>query len=155
MKRTGVLNKELAEAIASMGEGDMLLVCDAGFPIPENAWRIDLALVKDIPDLETVLSIVAEEFIAAKITFSEELPEYNPPLYDKLKNIFDERDFESIPETQMISEIPKMAKAIVRTGAFDPWGNIALTSSIDVADWFSKEGLITPENLRHRMERGV
>jgi simple sugar transport system permease protein/D-ribose pyranase len=153
MKRKGVLNKELAEAIASMGHGDMLVVCDAGFPIPENTWRIDLALVKDIPDLETVLSIVAEEFIAEKVTFSEELRENNPLLYDKLKSIFDERDFESISYTQMVSEIPKTAKAIVRTGAFDPWGNIALTSGIDVANWFSKEGLIMPESYRQRMER--
>lgn len=153
MKRTGVLNKELAEAIASMGHGDMLVVCDAGFPIPESAWRIDLALVKDIPDLETVLSIVAEEFIAEKVTFSEELRENNPLLYDKLKSIFDEGDFESVSYTHMVSEIPKTAKAIVRTGAFDPWGNVALTSGIDVANWFSKEGLIMPENYRHRMER--
>ena len=153
MKRTGVLNKGLAEAIASMGHGDMLVVCDAGFPIPENAWRIDLALIKDVPDLETVLSIVAEEFIAEKITFSEELPENNPLLYDKLKSIFDERDFEPISYTRMVSEIPKTAKAIVRTGAFDPWGNIALTSGIDVANWFSKEDLTTPENYRRRMER--
>ena len=44
-----------AHAIASMGHGDLMIVCDAGFPIPSSAWRIDLAIVPDVPDLETVL----------------------------------------------------------------------------------------------------
>ena len=44
-----ILNAELNHAIASMGHGDFILVCDAGFPIPNDAWRIDLALTKDVP----------------------------------------------------------------------------------------------------------
>ena len=55
MIRSGILNAELNHAIASMGHGDLMIVCDAGFPIPSAAWRIDLAVVPDVPDLETVL----------------------------------------------------------------------------------------------------
>ncbi|WP_367219297.1 RbsD/FucU domain-containing protein, partial [Mesorhizobium sp.] len=43
MNRNRLLNAELAHAIASMGHGDLMIVCDAGFPIPSTAWRIDLA----------------------------------------------------------------------------------------------------------------
>ena len=31
-----ILNAELNHAIASMGHGDLMIVCDAGFPIPET-----------------------------------------------------------------------------------------------------------------------
>jgi len=54
-----MLNAQLSQAIASMGHGDLIIVCDAGFPIPSTAWRIDLAIVPDVPDLETVLAPIA------------------------------------------------------------------------------------------------
>jgi D-ribose pyranase len=120
VKRAGILNKGLSEAIASMGHGDNLIVCDAGFPIPEDAWRIDLALIQDVPDLQTVLSAIAQEFIAEKVRIAEELKENNPPLYQQLTELFDERDFELVPQVQMLSEAPRHAKAIVRTGASTP-----------------------------------
>ncbi|MCJ7529778.1 MAG: D-ribose pyranase, partial [Anaerolineales bacterium] len=34
MKKTGVLNKDIPEVIASMGHMDMLVIGDAGLPIP-------------------------------------------------------------------------------------------------------------------------
>jgi D-ribose pyranase len=152
VKRAGILNKGLSEAIASMGHGDTLIVCDAGFPIPEEAWRIDLALVQDVPDLRTVLAVVAEEFIAEKVRIAQELKENNPPLYRNLTELFDERNFELIPQAQMLSEAPRQAKAIVRTGAFDPFGNVALISGVDAKTWFSKEGTVVPAYYRSRVE---
>lgn len=50
MKRSKLINNELSYAIASMGHGDLMIVCDAGFPIPSSVWRIDLALIPDVPD---------------------------------------------------------------------------------------------------------
>ena len=152
MKRAGILNKGLSEAIASMGHGDNLIVCDAGFPIPEDAWRIDLALIQDVPDLQTVLSAIAQEFIAEKVRIAEELKENNPPLYQQLTELFDERDFELVPQVQMLSEAPRHAKAIVRTGAFDPFGNVSLISGVDAKSWFSKEGIVVPDYYRSRIE---
>ena len=45
MKLGRILNKKLNTAIADMGHGDMLVICDAGFPIPSEAQRIDLAIL--------------------------------------------------------------------------------------------------------------
>ena len=33
---------------------------------------------------------------------------------------------------------------IVRTGAFEPWGNLALRSGVDAPIWFQKPGTIVP-----------
>ena len=52
MKRNGILNFGLNQALAAMGHGDLMIVCDAGFPIPTQASRVDLAIVADVPDLE-------------------------------------------------------------------------------------------------------
>ena len=45
MKKNGVLNQEISQLIASMGHMDKLTICDAGLPIPDYIWRIDLAVV--------------------------------------------------------------------------------------------------------------
>ena len=44
MKRTGLLNIELSQVIAGMGHGDVLVIGDAGLPVPKGVRRIDLAL---------------------------------------------------------------------------------------------------------------
>jgi simple sugar transport system permease protein/D-ribose pyranase len=42
MKRSGILNAALSEAIATLGHLDMFMVVDAGFPVPgtrtESTW---------------------------------------------------------------------------------------------------------------------
>ncbi|MBB1251626.1 D-ribose pyranase [Rhizobium sp. G21] len=145
MNRNKLLNAELSHAIASMGHGDLMIVCDAGFPIPSNAWRIDLALSPDVPDLETVLTPIAANFIAEKVSYAEEVPSYNKPLMDKIKRLFPDAEFEPIQHAKILSEMAAKAKVIVRTGAFDPWGNILLYSGVDVPMFFNREGVIAPD----------
>jgi D-ribose pyranase len=153
MKRSNLLNAELSYAIASMGHGDLMIVCDAGFPIPESAWRIDLALVPDVPDLETVLTAIGGDFIAETVSYAAEMAENNAPLLAKVQRIFADSSFDPIPHAQILSEMAAKAKVIVRTGAFDPWGNILLYSGVDAPVWFSKPGLKVPEVYRKRVEQ--
>lgn len=153
MQRGRLLNSELNYAIASMGHGDLMIVCDAGFPIPSSAWRIDLALVPDVPDLETVLSAVAGSFIAEKVSYAAEMAENNPPLLAKVQRLFPDSDHAPIPHEAILNEMAAKAKVIVRTGAFDPWGNILLYSGVDAPIWFSKPGLKVPEVYRKRVEQ--
>lgn len=153
MKRGKILNSELSYAIASMGHGDLMIVCDAGFPIPSTAWRIDLAIVQDVPDLETVLSALSEAFIAEKVSYAAEMAENNPPLLEKVRRLFSASEHAPIPHQQILSEMAAAAKVIVRTGAFDPWGNILLYSGVDAPIWFSKPGLKVPEQYAKIVER--
>lgn len=153
MKRGAILNAELNHAIASMGHGDLMIVCDAGFPIPETVWRVDLALIPDVPDLETVLQAIAGDLIAERVGYAAEMAENNPPLLAKVQRIFADSDFAPIPHAQILNEMAAKAKVIVRTGAFDPWGNILLYSGVDAPVWFSKPGLKVPEVYRKRVEQ--
>jgi D-ribose pyranase len=151
MNRGPILNAELSHAIATMGHGDLLIVCDAGFPIPNETRRIDLALVQDIPDLETVLSAISGSFIAEKVAYAAEMAENNAPLLAKVQAIFADAEFSTLPHEQILGEMAKKAKVIVRTGAYDPWGNILLYSGVDVPKWFAKPGVVAPDYYADRM----
>ena len=154
MKRNGILNQPLSDVIASLGHGDMLIVSDAGFPIPRDAHRVDLALAADLPDLRTVLGLLAAEVITERVVLAAEMETYNAPLFTWLRETFSDAEFDLRPHEEMLSTVARGAKAIVRTGAFDPWGNIGLVSGVDVPRWFAKEGVRAPEYYRERLEHG-
>src|ERR1700730_10877694 len=113
MIRSGILNAELNHAIASMGHGDLMIVCDAGFPIPPAAWRIDLAIVPDVPDLETVLAPIAQNLITERVAYADTLPVHNAPLLAKIRRLFAGADFEPIKHETILSEMAAKAKVIV------------------------------------------
>jgi simple sugar transport system permease protein/D-ribose pyranase len=147
-----LLNAQLSYAIASMGHGDLMIVCDAGFPIPSTAWRIDLAVVPDVPDLETVLQAIADNFIAERVGYADIMPDHNAPLLAKVKRLFADAEFLPVKHETILFEMAAKAKVIVRTGAFDPWGNILLYSGVDVPAWFSKPGVVAPDYYAKKMK---
>ena len=152
MNRNRLLNADLSHAVASMGHGDLMIVCDAGFPIPSTAWRIDLSIVPDVPDLETVLSAISQNLIAERVGYADVLPHHNAPLLAKIKRLFPDADYEPVKHEAILSELAAKAKAIVRTGAFDPWGNILLYSGVDVPAWFSKPGVVAPDYYAKKLK---
>ena len=152
MKRNGILNLGLNQALAAMGHGDLMIICDAGFPIPSQVARVDLAIVPDVPDLETVLTAISADFIAEKFGYANEMAKNNPRLKEKVDRIFADAELVTFPHAEILTELAAKAKFIVRTGAFDPWGNIILYSGVDVPKWFAKAGTVVPEYYASRMK---
>jgi D-ribose pyranose/furanose isomerase RbsD len=150
MKRNGILNDRLSAVVASMGHGDMLMVVDAGFPIPKDAIRIDLSLAADVPDLRLVLALIHRELIVERLVVAAEMAEHNAPLHRWLTGEFADAELHARPHAEMLADVPRAATAIVRTGAFDPWGNIGLVSGVDVPRWFAREGVVVPDYYRER-----
>ncbi len=152
MKRGRLLHADLSHAIAMMGHGDYFVVSDAGFPIPLDAWRIDLAIAPNVPDLYTVLDLVLEDLIVERVLYAKDIEDHNVPLLERLRTTFDGTgaELESVPHARMIGEIAKAAKVIVRTGAFNPWGNIALVCGTDPDAWFAMPGTKIPEPYARR-----
>ena len=152
MKKNGILNLGLNQALAGMGHGDFMIVCDAGFPIPNQVTRVDLAIVPDVPDLETVLTAISADFIVEKLGYASEMAQNNPRLKEKVDRIFAGAELLTFPHAEILTEFAAKAKCIVRTGAFDPWGNILLYSGVDVPKWFTKSGTLVPEYYASRMK---
>lgn len=155
MKRDhrSILNAELSHAIASMGHTDVLLVTDAGFPIPDDAWRIDLALTRGVPGLYEVLQLIQDEVIAETVLYADTVPERNPTMDDRVRELYDGTgtDIETIPHEEIL-DFGNTAKAIVRTGAFVPWGNVVIQCGTDPKPWFDGEDEQMPADYRRRYE---
>ena len=62
-------------------------------------------------------------------------------------------DLEAVPNERMLSEIAHSAKVIVRTGAFNPWGNVAMICGTVPDEWFQISGTVMPELYRQRRDR--
>lgn len=132
MKRTTLLHAELSQVIASMGHGDMLVLGDAGLPIPFGPGapqRIDLAVCPGTPGLQEVLRAVLTELqVEASIIATEALvgDERELPVWcaDQLP---------AKPATVSHTEFKKLcgqARAMVRTGECTPYANIILVAGV-------------------------
>ncbi len=151
MKKSRILNKHLNNAIASMGHGDFIIISDAGFPIPEEK-RIDLAIEADVPSIMDILELLVSDFIYERVIVAEEQQENNPLLFAKVTELCDRCEIEKIPHAEMVEVYPEKAKFIVRTGAFEPWGNVILCSGVDAPVWFEKDGTKVPDYYEDRAE---
>ncbi|WP_152040155.1 D-ribose pyranase [Salinigranum salinum] len=154
MKRddTSILNAELAGAIAAMGHTDVLMIVDAGFPIPDDANRIDLALTRGIPTIEQVLTAVDDELIAERVLYADDVPEMNPPLDRLVNEVYGEgsgTEVDTIPHEDVLA-YGSEAKAIVRTGDFNPWGNIVIQCGTDPKAWFADDEVSMPPAYEER-----
>lgn len=155
MKHGRILNAELSKAIAMMGHGDLFMVCDAGFPIPLDRWRIDLAVTHNVPDLYTVLELVLSELSVEKVLYADLIVGHNQPLLQRLRELFDGTgaELEAVPNDRIMGEVAHNAKAIVRTGAFNPWGNIGMVCGTMPEEWFAIPGTAMPDSYRARQAR--
>ncbi len=145
MKRHGILNAPLSGALATLGHTDLILVVDAGFPIPADAHRIDLALAENLPDLRTVLDLIAEEIVVEGVVRADDVVTHNPRLDEWLSARFPDAEFRTMTHAEVLGALAAQAKFIVRTGAFEPWGNVGLVCGVDVPKWFGGDGVIAPD----------
>src|SRR5437588_525604 len=120
MKHGRILNAELSKAIALMGHGDVFMICDAGFPIPLDRWRIDLAITHNLPDLYTVLELVLSELTVERVLYADFVEQYNEPLRQHLQEVFEGTgaELEAVSNDRVLGDLAHNAKVIVRTGAF-------------------------------------
>jgi len=129
LKKDGILNSDLSEVIASLGHKDMLVVSDAGFPIPRDVRRIDLAVRQGLPGFLEMIEAIADELEVEKIIIAEEMLEKSPQMKEDLDEIFDGAAFKAIAHAEL-KELSKEAAAVVRTGEFTPYANVILVSGV-------------------------
>jgi simple sugar transport system permease protein/D-ribose pyranase len=155
MKHGHILNAELSKAIAMMGHGDLFMVCDAGFPIPLDRWRIDLAVTHNVPDLYTVLELILGELSVEKVLYADLVVDHNQPLLQRLGELFDGTgaELEAVPNERIMGEVARNAKVIVRTGAFNPWANIGMVCGTIPDEWFTIPGTVMPDSYKERQSR--
>ena len=157
MKRWPILHPELCRALATMGHGDMFIVSDAGFPIPKDVWRIDLAIAPNLPDLYSVLDLVRAELIVEKIVYAAEVETNNVPLECWLRTSFagSGADFERVSHTKMLSDVAASARDNRPHRRLQSLGQHRAVCGTDPDAWFAIPGTVMPDAYVQRKARTV
>jgi D-ribose pyranase len=132
MKKGGILHPLLAQAVASLGHGDLLVVADAGLPIPQGPLRIDLAYAPGKPPFLDVVRAILHEVQIEGVVLAQEMKEKSPELHHKLAQILEgsvASEAIYVPH-ERFKELTAEAKAVVRTGEFTPYANVILRAGV-------------------------
>ncbi|WP_256638380.1 D-ribose pyranase [Streptomyces murinus] len=124
MKKSGILNRHLAGALAELGHGDEVLVCDAGMPIPSGPRVVDLAFRAGVPSFAEVFAGLVDELVLEGATVAEELRGTH---LDLMERQFANLDF--VPH-ERLKELSAGARLIVRTGEASPYANVLLRCGV-------------------------
>ncbi|KJQ55185.1 D-ribose pyranase [Microbacterium sp. SA39] len=130
-KSATTINPALSRVISETGHTDLLVVTDAGLPIPVGAERIDLAYRPGAPAFLDVLDTVLAELVVEGATVSAEVAEKSPEVLDALRERFAGMGFEIalVPHVQF-KTLTHGARAFVRSGEFTPYANVILHAGV-------------------------
>jgi len=127
VKKAGILNRHLAGALAELGHGDRVLVCDAGMPIPAGPRVVDLAFRAGVPSFAEVLDGLLDELVVEGATAAREVRKANPEAMALLEARFPGLWTVSHEELKALSA---GARLIVRTGEARPYANVLLRCGV-------------------------
>jgi len=129
MKRTTLLHAELSDVIARLGHGDLLVIGDAGLPIPDGPRRIDLAVSANVPRFQDVLAAVLAEMQVEGAVIAAEFAPVNPVVHSELRRQLGDTPLTTLSHEQF-KAATRAARAIVRTGEFSPYANVILRAGV-------------------------
>ncbi|MED3624476.1 D-ribose pyranase [Neobacillus thermocopriae] len=129
MKRYGILNSEITKVLTDLGHTDMIVIADAGLPIPIGVKKIDLAIKPGSPAFKEVLEAVADDMVIEKVIMACEIEESNPQTAQFLKETFIDTPQMKVTHEEF-KKLTQQAKAIIRTGEITPYANCILQSGV-------------------------
>ena len=132
MRKTATtINPALSRVISETGHTDLIVVTDAGLPIPPASERIDLAYRPGAPAFLDVLDTVLAELVVEGATVSAEVAEKSPEVLEALRERFADMGFEVelIPHVEF-KKLSQGARAFVRSGEFTPYANVILRAGV-------------------------
>src|ERR671917_1510032 len=115
MRKRGLLQHALAGIIASMGHTDLLVIADAGLPVPPGVTCIDLAVCCGLPPMLDVTRAVADELQVEEIIVAEELLTRDDAFPSALRELFPDGNLRSVSHEEL-KRLSAHARAVVRTG---------------------------------------
>lgn len=125
------INPQLSRVISETGHTDLIVVTDAGLPIPPGAERIDLAYRPGSPAFLDVLDTVLAELVIEGATASAEIEQHSPEMLSALRErleplgikitLVPHRDFKTLTQD---------ARAFVRSGEYTPYANVILHAGV-------------------------
>ena len=128
-RNNGTLNGQLARVISELGHTDLLVVTDAGLPIPPGVERVDLAVRENLPRFLDLLDVVLNEVAVEGVLMSEEIKQHSPQMLAEIEARFPDIELRFVPHTEF-KRATGEARAAVRSGEFTPYANVLLTAGV-------------------------
>ena len=128
MKKGPLLNIALSQLVASLGHGDMVVIGDAGLPVPPGVPLIDLALTRGTPSFLDTLSTVLAEMQVEQHVLADELAGHNAVVAAGVGALALPGG-RTVPHTEF-KRLSGSARAVVRTGECTPYANIILVAGV-------------------------
>ena len=129
MKKTALLHAGLSQLVAGLGHGDLVVIADAGLPVPAGTPCIDLALTRGVPSFDQVLQALLSEMQVERAVLAEEALQRSPGFVDKVGERLPGVPVERLSHDEL-KRRSATARAIVRTGEFTPYANLLLYAGV-------------------------
>ncbi|HEV7849623.1 MAG TPA: D-ribose pyranase [Mycetocola sp.] len=125
------INPQLSRIISETGHTDLIVVTDAGLPIPAGSERVDLAYRPGAPAFFDVLDTVLAELVVEGATVSAEIEEHSPHVLQALRDRLDPLGVQItlVPHTEFKLRT-RDARAFVRSGEYTPYANVLLQAGV-------------------------
>jgi D-ribose pyranase len=127
MKRGGILNGQLAGALARLGHTDQVVVCDVGLPIPRGPEVVDLAVRLGVPSFEDVLGALLDELVVESAVAADEVGLRNAACHMLLMTRLS--PLLLVPHEDLKRMVAD-ARLVVRTGEATPYANVILRCGV-------------------------
>jgi D-ribose pyranase len=128
MKEIGIVNRQIAKLISEQGHMDLLMVVDAGFPIPKEVECIDISWSENKPMVLEVLVELRKYFSVEKIIMANQTQATSPTLFQAISKSFGENMPVETMDHADFKLLSKTVKAVIRTGDFTAYANVILVS---------------------------
>lgn len=129
MKRYGILNSHISKVLTDLGHTDMVVIADAGLPIPDGVPRIDLSLKLGVPSFEDVVDAVRDDMVIEKVIVAHEIKENNKETMSYINEVFFDTEKQFVSH-EILKALTKEAKVVIRTGEVTPYANCILQAGV-------------------------
>ncbi|MEV6925681.1 D-ribose pyranase [Dactylosporangium sp. NPDC051485] len=127
MRSDGLWHPRLIEVLTGLGHTDMIVVADAGLPVPAGVERIDLLWRRGEPGFLPVLRTVLAEGVFEHATIATELTDQ--ATVEGLAASLGHIGRSAVPHEQL-KELTAGARAVIRTGEATPYANVVLHAGV-------------------------
>lgn len=130
MLTNGILNADLAAALARLRHTDHVVVADCGLPEPPGIPVVDLALVFGIPRFQQVLAALCAELTVEAAVLATEA--HGTPVEDWVARELPKLHPEFVPHDGPggFKELSSAAALVVRSGEATPYANVLLRCGV-------------------------
>ena len=123
LKNVSVLNPCLLALLAGAGHTELIIIADAGLPVPPGVELIDLSLARGIPSFLQVVDAVREVLVYERAILARETREQ--PLFAVLAPRLEGVPLQELSHADF-KQLSHSARGIIRTGECTPYANVGL-----------------------------